>query len=188
MHKEHKIKNIVILGSTGSIGTNAVKVATEHSDRLKVVGLVARNSINQLAEQASRLNCKTIVGTDESKDAELKAIAPETTEILSGMDAVRALVVRDDVDLVLCAIIGTCGLLPVIDALKAGKTVALASKEVMVMAGELVGKAAREGGGKIIPVDSEHSAVFQCLEGRNKNELKKIILTSSGGGFQGCDH
>jgi 1-deoxy-D-xylulose-5-phosphate reductoisomerase len=185
MHKpKHKIKNIVILGSTGSIGTNAVKVAAEHSDRLKVVGLVARNSINQLTEQARRLACKTIVGTDENKETELKAIAPESTKVLSGMNDVRALVVRDDVDLVLCAIIGTGGLLPVIDALKAGKTVALASKEVMVMAGDLVSRAAREGGGKIIPVDSEHSAVFQCLEGRNKNELKKIILTSSGGAFR----
>ena len=184
-HKEEqKIKNIVILGSTGSIGTNAVKVATEHSDRLKVVGLVARNSIEQLAEQARKLACKTIVGTDEDKDADLKDAAPESTEVLSGMDAVRELVVRDEVDLVLCAIIGTGGLLPVIDALKAGKTVALASKEVMVMAGELVSKAAREGGGKIIPVDSEHSAVFQCLDGRNERELKKIILTSSGGAFR----
>lgn len=185
MHKkEQKIKNIVILGSTGSIGTNAVKVATEHSDRLKVVGLVARNSIEQLAEQTRKLACKTIVGTDEDKAADLKAAAPESTEVLSGMDAVRELVVRDEVDLVLCAIIGTGGLLPVMDALKAGKTVALASKEVMVMAGELVSKVAREGGGKIIPVDSEHSAVFQCLDGRNENELKKIILTSSGGAFR----
>ena len=104
--------------------------------------------------------------------------------MLSGAETVRELVVREDVDLVLCAIIGTGGLLPVIDALGAGKTVALASKEVMVMAGELVIAAAREGGGQLIPVDSEHSAVFQCLEGNKNSELNKIILTSSGGAFR----
>ncbi len=177
-------KNIVILGSTGSIGTNAVKVALEHSDIFNVVGLVARNSVDSLAEQAYQLGCRTIVATDETKYDSLISLAPEGSEVLKGSEAVRELVLRENVDLILCAIIGTGGLLPVIDALRAGKTVALASKEVLVMAGDLVTEAAREGGGRLIPVDSEHSAVFQCLEGNKNTKLNKIILTSSGGAFR----
>lgn len=177
-------KNIVILGSTGSIGTNGVKVAFEHKELFNVVGLVARNSIELLADQAQKLNCKTVITTDENKCDDLKALVSDDVGVLSGMDAVRELVVREDVELILCAIIGTGGLLPVIDALRAGKTVALASKEVLVMAGELVVAAAREGGGQLIPVDSEHSAIFQCLEGNKHSEVNKIILTSSGGAFR----
>jgi 1-deoxy-D-xylulose-5-phosphate reductoisomerase len=179
-------KNIVILGSTGSIGTNAVKLALEHRDLFNVVGLVARNSIDILAEQGRDLKSEVLITTDEARHDELQSCAPEKSKALSGIQAVRELVLRKDVDLILCAIIGTSGLLPVIDALRAGKTVALASKEVMVMAGELVAQAAREGGGLLIPVDSEHSAVFQCLDGRRKSELNKIILTSSGGAFRDC--
>lgn len=177
-------KNVVILGSTGSIGTNAVKVALEQSDLFNVVGLVARDSVELLAKQARELNCRTIVTSAESNHTQLSSLAPGGCQVLSGTDAVRELVLRKDVDLVLCAIIGTGGLLPVLDALRAGKTVALASKEVMVMAGDLVSAAAREGGGRLIPVDSEHSAIFQCLEGRDKNEVSRIILTSSGGAFR----
>ena len=177
-------KNIVILGSTGSIGTNAVKVALEHNKRFNVAGLVARNSVDSLAKQARQLGCRTIITTDETKYDQLNTLAPEGSEVLAGVEAVRELVSREDVDLILCAIIGTGGLLPVIDALRAGKTVALASKEVLVMAGELVSAAAREGGGRLIPVDSEHSAVFQCLEGNKESKLNKIVLTSSGGAFR----
>ena len=181
---EAKKKNIVILGSTGSIGTNAVKVALEHNDLFNVVGLVARNSVETLAKQARELDCRTVITTYEAKYDELSSLAPSACEVLSGVEAVRELVLRENVDLILCAIIGTGGLLPVIDALKSGKTVALASKEVLVMAGELVTAAAREGGGQLIPVDSEHSAVFQCLEGNKNSRLNKIILTSSGGAFR----
>ena len=177
-------KNIVILGSTGSIGKNAVKVALEHENRFNVVGLVARNNIDSLANQARKLDCGTIVTTDDNKYKNLKDLSPDNCEVLSGTEAVRELVLRENVDLILCAISGTGGLLPVIDALRAGKTVALASKEVMVMAGELVAAAAREGGGRVIPVDSEHSAIFQCLEGNKDSKLNKIILTSSGGAFR----
>jgi len=179
-----KKKNIVILGSTGSIGTNAVKVALEHNDLCNVVALVARNSVEYLVDQAQQLRCKTIITTDENKYDELKKLAPDDSNVLSGTDAVCELVVQKDVDLILCSITGTGGLLPVIAALRAGKTVALASKEVMVMAGELVTAAACEGGGKLIPVDSEHSAIFQCLEGNKNSKLNKIILTSSGGAFR----
>jgi 1-deoxy-D-xylulose-5-phosphate reductoisomerase len=177
-------KNIVILGSTGSIGTNAVKVALEHSELFNVVGLAARNSVESLAKQARQLGCGTVVTADETKYEQLKSLAPAGCEVLMGSEALRELVLRENVDLILCAIIGTGGLLPVIDALRAGKTVALASKEVLVMAGELVTAAAREGGGQLIPVDSEHSAVFQCLEGNKNSKLNKIILTSSGGAFR----
>ena len=181
---ELKKKNIVILGSTGSIGKNAVKVALEHNDLFNVVGLVARNSVEALAEQTRELDCRTVITTDEAKYDELSSLTPSGCEVLSGVEAVRKLVLRENVDLILCAIIGTGGLLPVIDALKAGKTVALASKEVLVMAGELVTAAACEGGGQLIPVDSEHSAVFQCLKGNKNSRLNKIILTSSGGAFR----
>ncbi len=177
-------KNVVILGSTGSIGTNAVKVALEQNDLFNVLGLVARNSVDSLANQARRLNCKTIITSNENKHAELSSSAPGDCQVLSGTDAVCELVSRRDVDLVLCAISGIGGLLPVVDALRAGKTVALASKEVMVMAGDLVSAAAHEGGGRLIPVDSEHSAIFQCLEGHKKSEISRIILTSSGGAFR----
>ena len=177
-------KNIVILGSTGSIGTNAVKIAFEQNALFNVVGLVARDSVESLAKQARQLDCGTIISTNEDKHAELCSLAPAGCEVLNGIEAVRELVLRKNVDLILCAIIGTGGLLPVIDALRAGKTVALASKEVMVMAGELVSAAACEGGGKLIPVDSEHSAVFQCLEGNKNSDLNRIILTSSGGAFR----
>ena len=177
-------KNIVILGSTGSIGTNAVKVALEHGELFNVVGLAARNSVESLAKQAHQLGCRTVVTADETKYEQLKSLAPAGCEVLMGSGALRELVLRENVDLILCAIIGTGGLLPVIDALRAGKTVALASKEVLVMAGELVTAAAREGGGQLIPVDSEHSAVFQCLEGNKNSKLNKIILTSSGGAFR----
>ncbi|MDD5598176.1 MAG: 1-deoxy-D-xylulose-5-phosphate reductoisomerase [Victivallaceae bacterium] len=181
-----KKKNIVILGSTGSIGTNAVRLALEHRDLFNVVGLVARNSVDVLAAQARNLNCKTLITTDAARHGALREAAPPGCKVLSGAQSVRELVLSSDVDLILCAIIGTGGLLPVIDALRAGKTVALASKEVMVMAGELVSRAVREGGGVLIPVDSEHSAVFQCLAGNRKSELNRIILTSSGGAFRDC--
>ncbi|MDD5698077.1 MAG: 1-deoxy-D-xylulose-5-phosphate reductoisomerase [Victivallaceae bacterium] len=179
-----KKKNVVILGSTGSVGSNAVKAVLEHRDLFNVIGLVARNNVDCLAAQARQLNCPTLITTAGDKRAELGALAPVGSKILSGPEAVRELVRREEVDSVLCAIIGTGGLLPVIDALLAGKTVALASKEVMVMAGDLVTAAAREGGGQLIPVDSEHSAIFQCLRGHPMNEVSKIILTSSGGAFR----
>jgi 1-deoxy-D-xylulose-5-phosphate reductoisomerase len=177
-------KRVVILGATGSIGENAVKVALELKDRIEVVGLVARNSLERLAEQAAELECPEIITTDDSRFNDLKQLAPSGCRVSSGEDAVIELVSRDEVDLVLCAIVGTGGLLPVIAALRAGKDIALASKEVLVMAGELVSAAAKESGARIIPVDSEHSAIFQCLEGRKREEVSKLILTASGGPFR----
>ncbi|MCP3965240.1 MAG: 1-deoxy-D-xylulose-5-phosphate reductoisomerase [Lentisphaerae bacterium] len=177
-------KKIVILGSTGSIGENAVKVAIEHQDRFEVIGVAAYSSVERLAEQAVTLKCRQAVIGDKQKLAQLQSATTGKCDATCGERALVEMVLRDDVDMVLCAIVGTGGLLPVISALEAGKDVALASKEVMVMAGDLVNAAARKGNAKIIPVDSEHSAVFQCLQGRNHDEVARIILTASGGPFR----
>ncbi|QSH42159.1 1-deoxy-D-xylulose-5-phosphate reductoisomerase [Lentisphaerota bacterium ZTH] len=177
-------KKILILGSTGSIGENAVKVALEHRERFEVVGVAAHTSVERLAEQANELNCKHAVIFDEAKFTDLKELLSSKCNPGFGNEALIEMVLRKDVDLVLCAIVGTAGLLPVINALKAGKDVALASKEVMVMAGDLVNAAAEAGNSRIIPVDSEHSAIFQCLQGRRHDEIARIILTASGGPFR----
>ncbi len=183
-HNQKRLKRIVILGATGSIGENAVKVANDLGDHLQVVGMVARNNLERLAQQAALLQCPEIITTDAARAAELKALAPSGCHAHGGEQAVIDLVTRPEVDLVLCAIVGTGGLLPVLAAISAGKNIALASKEILVMAGELVMRAARESGSHIIPIDSEHSAVFQCLANRSRSELGKIILTASGGPFR----
>lgn len=179
-----RLKRVVILGATGSIGENAVKVAADLKDRLQVVGLVARNRLQRLAEQAALLRCSDVITTDAERVSELDALVPQSCRASGGDQAVIDLVTHPEVDLVLCAIVGTGGLLPVLAALRAGKNIALASKEILVMAGELVMTAARESGSRIIPVDSEHSAVFQCLADRSRDELARIILTASGGPFR----
>lgn len=180
-------KKIVILGSTGSIGVNAVKVAEHLCSKIEVVGLVARKNVSLLAEQAAKLNCPYAITSDTSRLSDLKSLLPSSCEALAGEEAVIELVTRDDVDCVLCAIVGMAGLLPVLEAVKAGKDIALASKEVLVAAGELVMEEAGRSGSKMLPVDSEHSAVFQCLEGRRHQEIAKIILTASGGPFRKLD-
>lgn len=179
-----KTRKLVILGSTGSIGENTVKVVRSFPGRFEVVGLAARVSAEKLGRQAAEFNCPFAVIGEESLAGEVGKYAPDC-RIASGDGALIDLVTRPEVDIILCAIIGTGGLLPVLKALELGKTVALASKEVLVMAGELVMKTAREHGGRIIPVDSEHSAIFQCLSGRHESsEIRRLILTASGGAFR----
>lgn len=178
-------KNIVILGSTGSIGRNAVKVARHLSDRISVYGIAAGwNTIDLLAEQAVALNCKKVVTAAEEKLDHLKKLLPDPTIAAAGDEELIKLVTAPEVDLVLCAIVGTGGLLPVLSAIRAGKDIALASKEVLVMAGEIVMAEAARYGVRILPVDSEHSAIFQCLEGRLKSNVSRLILTASGGAFR----
>ena len=177
-------KKVVVLGSSGSIGKNTVRVLKMLSDRFEVAGLAVNNSVEILAEQAAELNCRFVVCGNESAAGKLKTLLPDNVRCASGVEAMVEMASSPEVDIVVCAIIGTGGLLPVLAALKAGKRVALASKEVMVMAGALVNSLLDSGHGSIIPVDSEHSAIFQCLNGRDPGELNKLLLTASGGPFR----
>jgi len=177
-------KKVVILGSTGSIGTNAVKIAQHLPEELEVVGVVANTSIDKLAEQAASLNCKYAVTSDTSMLGELERSLPSSCKALAGADAILDLVTLPEIDIVLCAIVGTGGLMPVLEAVRAGKDIALASKEVLVMAGELVMDEVEKAGVCMLPVDSEHSALFQCLEGKKKEDVSRLILTASGGAFR----
>lgn len=177
-------KKVVILGSTGSIGDNAVKIAQHLPEELDVVGVVANSRVSKLAKQAKSLGCKFAVTSDNSLLSELENCVPVGCKALSGIDAIVDLVTRDEVDIVLCAIVGTGGLMPVLEAIRAGKDIALASKEVLVMAGELVMSEVEKAGVNMLPVDSEHSALFQCLEGKKKDDVSRLILTASGGAFR----
>ncbi len=179
-----KKQKIIILGSTGSIGENAVKVIKSLPERFEVCGIAAKNNINRLAEQAAELNCRWAVTSESTNKDKLAAMLPAGCKAYSGEDCLNSLVTEPDIDTVLCAIVGTGGLMPVINALRYGKKVALASKEVLVMAGELVMGETLAGKSVIIPVDSEHSAIFQCLEGRSSKDVARLLLTASGGPFR----
>ncbi|MFZ2654242.1 MAG: 1-deoxy-D-xylulose-5-phosphate reductoisomerase [Victivallales bacterium] len=178
-------KKIVILGSTGSIGRNAVSVVKHLSDELEVVGIAARGNIELLEAQARELKCRHVAVSDGGKAAEIKRRLPRGYKVLAGEEGILELCRRPEVDLVLCAIVGTGGLLPVLEAVKSGKDIAIASKEVLVMAGEIVMREVRRNKVQFLPVDSEHSAIFQCLEGKRKEDVGRIILTASGGPFRG---
>ncbi len=178
-------KRIVVLGSTGSIGESAFRVLSAFPDRFEVTGLAAHSRVERLAEQVRLLSARIAVTADPARSTDLARLLPPGVDADAGPEAMIRLVERDDVDLVLCAVVGTGGLLPVLAALRAGKTVALASKEVLVMAGELVRRElAASPGGRLLPVDSEHSAIFQCLDGRRPDEIAGLILTASGGAFR----
>ncbi len=180
-----KKKRVAVLGSSGSIGCNALKVIRHLQGELELVGVSARSSYRRLAEQASSCGAKFAVLSDPRHFNEMKALLPKSCTALSGIEGQIELVRRPDVDIVLCAIVGTEGLRPVLEAVRAGKDVALASKEVLVMAGEIIMSEVGKHGVRLIPVDSEHSAIFQCLEGRRREDVSKIILTASGGPFKG---
>ena len=178
-------KKIALLGATGSIGQNSCTVIQQASDRFETTLVAARNSITQLAGAAVRLNARYAITTDPSKEAELAALLPGNIQSSGGMEKITEIVCSDEVDIVLCAIVGTAGIPPVLAAIEAGKTIALASKEVMVVAGDLVNAALRANPlAKLLPVDSEHSGVFQALSGRSANEVDTIWLTASGGPFR----
>lgn len=179
-------KNVVLLGATGSIGSSAALELAYHRDKFNTVAVAANKSIGKLAETAIKLGAKTAVTGDVSLENELAtALDGSGITAASGEQAMIKLVEQEDVDIVLCAIIGVAGIKPVISALRCGKIVALASKEVLCLAGELVMEEARRSpGGMIVPVDSEHSGVFQCLAGREPGEISKLWLTASGGPFR----
>ncbi len=179
------LKLLSILGSTGSIGCNVLKIVEFFPERFAVKALAAANNVALLAKQIERFRPEIAVVLDEKKALELKKILPAGTgvEILYGEDGYRTAAAHGSVDMVVVAIVGAAGLIPTLTAIEAGKTIALANKETLVMAGEIVMKMADEKGVKILPVDSEHSAIFQCLAGHRKKDLSKILLTASGGPF-----
>lgn len=178
-------KNIAILGSTGSIGTQALQVIAEHSDLFEVFALTANNSVEQLIEQAKTFNPKVVVIANEQKYQHLKeALDGLSIKVYAGTDAIAEVVQMEPIDIVLTAIVGYAGLRPTMEAIRAKKTIALANKETLVVAGDLITRMAKENNVKILPVDSEHSAIFQCLEGANGNPIEKILLTASGGPFR----
>jgi 1-deoxy-D-xylulose-5-phosphate reductoisomerase len=178
-------RNVVILGATGSIGRNTLEVVQAAKGRLKVVGLTANTSLPELCQLARCHRPRWIVATDEGAARQFDwSSMPTGTELLCGPDAVQRLVTHQDVHVVVAAIVGSAGLLGTWSALEAGKTVALANKETLVMAGPLVMKLAAERGATILPVDSEHSAVFQALQSGRREQLRRVVLTASGGPFR----
>ena len=177
------MRRIAILGSTGSVGTNACRVAAALPDHIQVTGLAAGKNCDLLIQQAKQFHTRTVVIQDESRKAEVEQALPGC-RVLTGPQGLIELVKSDDVDMILCSIVGTAGLRPVMEAILAGKEIALASKEVMVMAGELVMGMVRENKTTLIPVDSEHSAIFQCLNSLDSSRAANLILTSSGGPFR----
>lgn len=179
-------KLIAILGSTGSIGTQALDVIGKHSGRFEVEVLTARSNANLLIEQAMKFSPNHVVITDESKYKFVKeALEHLPIKVYTGEQSLKEIVEMPSIDLVLTAIVGYSGLLPTINAIKAGKPVAIANKETLVVAGEIITRLAAENNVPILPVDSEHSAIFQCIMGEFHNKIEKIILTASGGPFRG---
>lgn len=180
MKKE--VKNIAVLGSTGSVGRNTLKVISKQPDKFKVRALVAHSNAGLLSRQIKKVNPDIAVIADASKIDELKEKTKNTkTKLLAGLDAVIEITQDKKVDLVVVAISGMSALMPLMSAIKNKKDIALANKEALVVAGEIIINEAKKNKVRIIPVDSEHSAIFQCLHGKNINELKKIYITGSGG-------
>nr|WP_270417718.1 1-deoxy-D-xylulose-5-phosphate reductoisomerase [Butyricicoccus sp. AM78-15b2TA] len=178
------MKKIAILGSTGSIGTQTVDILP--SIDVEVVALTTNRRINLLEEQARALHPKMVCAMDENAAKELKIkLADTDIEVLTGMDGLIACAAESGADIVVTAVVGMVGLLPTMAAIKAGKDIALANKETLVCAGGLVMSAAKQYGVRILPVDSEHSAIFQCVQAANGNPIDKILLTASGGPFFG---
>ena len=178
-------KQIAILGSTGSIGTQALQVIEEHPDLYEAYVLTANNRVDELIAQARRFMPEAVVIANEAKYAQLKeALADLPIKVYAGEEAICQIVQEEPVDMVLTAMVGYAGLRPTIHAIRACKTIALANKETLVVAGDLINDLARVNGTPLLPVDSEHSAVFQCLAGEAGNPIEKVILTASGGPFR----
>ena len=181
-----KKKQIAILGSTGSIGAQALEVISEHSDLFEVEVLTANNNSALLIEQAKKFKPNTVVITNEDKYKEVDdALFNLGIKVFAGQQSLEEVVEGENIDIVLTALVGYSGLKPTIRAIKAKKNIALANKETLVVAGDLITKLCQEYGTQIYPVDSEHSAIFQCLVGETYNPIEKIYLTASGGPFRG---
>ena len=178
------MKNVVLLGSTGSIGTSTVKVAEDLPGQIRLIGLAAGSNTTLLLEQTRRHRPEIISIADPAKVGELQAALGSGTEVHSGAEGLLKLATLPSADIVLIAIVGTAGLQPALAAIRAGKDIAVASKEILVMAGEIVMNEARRHGVRVLAVDSEHSAIAQCLDGKPASSVRKLWLTASGGPFR----
>lgn len=184
MNNENK-RVIAILGSTGSIGTQTLQVVEEHPECFEVYALTANHRVEELIAQARKFNPEAVIIADETKYERLKeALADLPIKVYTGYESICEIVQSAPIDIVVTAMVGFSGLRPTIEAIKAGKAIALANKETMVVAGELVTRLAAKHNVPILPVDSEHSAIFQCLAGETHNRIEKLILTASGGPFR----
>ena len=183
--EEIKKRCIAILGSTGSIGTQTLQVVEEHPDKFEVYAITANTRVDELIEQARKFMPEAVVIADESKYPKLKeALADLPIKVYGGYESICQIVESKPIDIVVTAMVGFSGLRPTINAIKAGKAIALANKETMVVAGEMINELAMKHQTPILPVDSEHSAIFQCLAGEMHNKVEKLILTASGGPFR----
>lgn len=185
------MKQLAILGSTGSIGTQTLDVVREHPDRFSVYAITAHRSIDKLVEQALEFHPEVICIADETLYDELKSKLQdalgkdaEMMKVWAGADAIAEMVTMPSIDIVVAAMVGYAGLRPTMEAIRAGKTIALANKETLVVAGEIICSLAQQFHAPILPVDSEHSAIFQSLVGEDRSEIEKILLTASGGPFR----
>ena len=179
-----KRKRVVVLGATGSIGESALKVARDIPERMEIVGLAAKSNAHKLAAQANLVRPEALCLVDETKLGELCAQLEYKPKIFTGEDGLEEIACLTNAEMVLVAVVGTGGLRPALAAIEAGKDLAVASKEILVMAGEAVMSAAAKKNARVLPVDSEHNAIFQCLEGRPNESVRRVILTASGGPFR----
>lgn len=178
------LKRVIILGSTGSIGTSALKVARDIPDRMQVVALAANRSVDSLVAQVAETGVKHVAVTDPDAAARARSLLPADVTVFDGAQGLVDLVQAVSADMLLVAIVGTAGLAPALAAVERGMHLAVASKEILVMAGEAVMTAARDHRVDVLPVDSEHNAIFQCLEGHRGSDVRRILLTASGGPFR----
>lgn len=184
--EQEQIKRIALLGSTGSIGTQTLDVVSRHPSKFQVEVLTAQNNVELLIKQAKEVRPNTVVIGNESRyDEVFAALDPLDIKVYAGESALASVVEMETIDMVITALVGYSGLVPTIHAIKAGKDIALANKETMVVAGQLITSLANEHKSTILPIDSEHSAIFQCLVGEFHNPIEKLILTASGGPFRG---
>ncbi len=181
------MKNISILGSTGSIGKNSLEVIANFPDKFRVKYLSANSNIEVLQQQIARFKPKGVAVLDDRKAAELKKMTNGSVELFVGEVGLQELACRSDVDIVISSLVGIAGLKPTIEAIKQGKTIALANKETLVVAGELIMPLIKKHNATLVPVDSEHSAILQCLAGEKKENISRLILTASGGPFLHLD-
>jgi 1-deoxy-D-xylulose-5-phosphate reductoisomerase len=177
------VKNIAILGSTGSIGRNSLQVISSLSGRFRAAYLTAHKNIDLLERQVAEYHPRAVAVIDERGAVELRRRLNGATEVLCGEEGLEEIVTRPDVDIVISSLVGFAGLKPTIAAIKKGKTIALANKETLVVAGEIIAQLQKQSNVTIIPIDSEHSAILQCLAGENRDHIAKLILTASGGPF-----
>ena len=178
------MKKISILGSTGSIGIQALDVVGTHRDRFKIVGLSASGNIDELEKQIEEFNPEVVAVFEREKAEILSHRVGKRVKIVSGMEGLTTVATLENADIVLTSVVGSVGLIPTLEAIRRKKTIALANKETLVAAGELVMKEAKKHAAGIVPVDSEHSAIFQCLQGEDIKNVSRIILTASGGSFR----